>query len=56
MLVQGEVALFVVVLDLVLFERGRTGENHQLVLTAIAVFALVVVEGAAGLAEHRWSI
>ena len=55
-LIQGEIALFVVVLDLVLFERGRTGENHQLVLTAIAVLALVVVEGAAGLAEHRWSL
>ena len=52
MLVEGEIFFLLVVLDLRLFEGGDTGENEQLVLTAVTELAVVVVRGAAGLAEH----
>ena len=36
----------------VFFEGGEAGEDEQLVLTAIAILAVVFVVGAAGLTEH----
>ena len=52
MLVEGEIFFLLVVLDLRLFEGGDAGEDEQLVLTAVTELAVVVVRGAAGLAEH----
>ncbi len=57
-LVEGEVALFLVVVDLVLFEGRDAREDHELVLTAVAILAVVFVEGTTGLAKHglKWSL
>jgi hypothetical protein len=57
-LVEGEVALFLVVLDLVLFEGRDAREDHELVLTAKAILAVVFVEGTTGLTKHglKWSL
>ena len=43
---------------LVLFEGRDAREDHELVLTAIAILAVVFVEGTTGLAKHglRWSL
>ena len=51
-LIQRKVFLLFVVFDLVLFERADSRENEQLVLAAIAIFAIVCVISTAGLTEH----
>ena len=53
MFVEREVAFVLVILDLVLFERGQARQDEQLVLTAIAVLAVVFVERTTGLAKHE---
>src|ERR1043166_8726218 len=51
-LLERKVLFLFVVLDLVFLEGGDAGEDHELVLAAIAELAFVFVKGAAGLAEH----
>lgn len=53
MLVEGEVFLvFDVLVEIIFFEGGDTGENEQLALATEAVLALVFVVRATGLTKH----
>src|SRR4051794_5108557 len=56
MLIERYVAFFVVLLDLVLFERCHARKHEQLRLAAEAILALVVIQCTTGLTEHVCAI